>query len=231
MPDPRPTAPSRRERLEALLAGGQARLERARSRCFVVDTMVETVRRERPVAVGLAASLAFRLFALLIPLAYVLVAGFGFAAGAAGGSQGTRRSDRLGELVVDSVAAAARGSDRARWLALAFGGVTTLVAAAGVVEVLRWIHLLAWRMPPARSRPGIWRPLGVVAGLLLVIAAARVADQARVDAKGLTGELGVIVVTAAAEVVLLALLWLLLSLSLPRPAAAPWPALAPGPAA
>jgi hypothetical protein len=49
----------RLEQLEAMLAGGQARLERARSRSLVVDTMVGVVRRERPVAVGiLAASLA-----------------------------------------------------------------------------------------------------------------------------------------------------------------------------
>ena len=66
----------RREQLEAMLAGGQARLERARSRSLVVDTMVGVVQRERPVAVGiLAASLAFRLFALAVPLAYVAVAG------------------------------------------------------------------------------------------------------------------------------------------------------------
>jgi hypothetical protein len=74
----------RREQLEAMLAGGQARLERARSRSLVVDTMVGVVQRERPVAVGiLAASLAFRLFALAVPLAYVAVAGLGFAGQAA----------------------------------------------------------------------------------------------------------------------------------------------------
>ena len=39
------------------------------------------LRRQRPVAVRiLAAALAFRLFALLIPLAYVLVAGLGLVA-------------------------------------------------------------------------------------------------------------------------------------------------------
>ena len=70
----------RREQLEAMLAGGQARLERARSRSLVVDTMVGVVRRERPVAAAiLAASLAFRLFALLVPLSYLVVAGLGFA--------------------------------------------------------------------------------------------------------------------------------------------------------
>ncbi|HSK36945.1 MAG TPA: hypothetical protein VLA80_09420, partial [Actinomycetota bacterium] len=61
MADRRPRA-RRREQLEAMLAGGQARLERARSPSMVVDTMVGVVQRERPVAVGiLAGSLAFRL--------------------------------------------------------------------------------------------------------------------------------------------------------------------------
>jgi hypothetical protein len=73
-------AGNRRQRLDDLLASGLASVERARARSLVVDTVVGVVRRERPVAVGiLAGSLAFRLFALLIPLAYVLVAGFGFA--------------------------------------------------------------------------------------------------------------------------------------------------------
>jgi hypothetical protein len=142
-------AGERRRRVEALLASGQASLERARARSLVVDTMVGVVRRERPVAVGiLAASLAFRLFALVIPLAYVLVAGFGFAGAGASPQFGGR--DELGELVVDSIAAATRTSERGRWLAMAFGGLTTLVAAAGVVEVLRWIQ--CW--PGGRRRPG-----------------------------------------------------------------------------
>jgi hypothetical protein len=58
-------AGDRRQRLEALLASGLASVERDRARSLVVDTVVGVVRRERPVAVGiLAASLAFRLFAL-----------------------------------------------------------------------------------------------------------------------------------------------------------------------
>jgi hypothetical protein len=102
----------RREQLEVMLAGGQARLERARSRSMVVDTMVGVVRRERPVAVGiLAASLAFRLFAMMVPLIYVLVAGLGFAAQASA-DQGTARSgDELADLVVASVADATHSSE------------------------------------------------------------------------------------------------------------------------
>jgi hypothetical protein len=89
MPSQQPRRRQRREQLEAMLAGGQARLERARSRSLVVDTMVGVIRRERPVAVGiLAASLAFRLFALIIPLSYVLVAGLGFAGEASADAAG-----------------------------------------------------------------------------------------------------------------------------------------------
>jgi hypothetical protein len=63
------------------------------------------------------------------------------------------------------VAEAARSSNLARWLGLIFGGVATLLAAVAVLEVLRWVHLLAWRMAPVRSRPGPWLVLGLLAGL------------------------------------------------------------------
>jgi uncharacterized BrkB/YihY/UPF0761 family membrane protein len=219
----------RREQLEVMLAGGQARLERARSRSMVVDTMVGVVQRERPVAVGiLAASLAFRLFAMMVPLIYVLVAGLGFAAQASA-DQGTARSgDELADLVVASVADATHSSERARWLALIFGGVATLVAAAAVLEVLRWVHLLAWRMTPSRSRASAWLVLGLIGGVAVVGVTSTLAEQARADAKGLASELTVVLLSAAVQVVVLAVLWLALSLAMPRPPSVPWTALAPG---
>ena len=224
----RPPRRPRREWLAALLVSGQASVERARSRSLVVDTAVGVLRRERPVAVGiLAASLAFRLFALVIPLIYVLVAGLGFA-GAADGSAGLGRGDRLGELVVDSIAAAARTSHRGHWLALAFGGMATLLAAGGVVEVLRWIHVLAWRVTPSRARPSARLVLGLVGGVVVVAATSTIAEQLRADAKGLASELTVILATAAAQVVVLAVLWLALSSALPHAMAVPWTALVPG---
>ena len=223
MPSQQSRRRQRREQLEAMLAGGQARLERARSRSLVVDTMVGVIRRERPVAVGiLAASLAFRLFALVIPLTYVIVAGLGFAGEAAVGTSRPGVGDHLGDLVVASVATAARSSQRARWLALIFGGAATLLAAAAVLEVLRWVHLLAWRMAPSRSRASVWVVLGLVAGLAVMAAASAGAEQAR------AGELTVVLVTAGVQVAVTAVLWLGLSLALPRPAAVPWTALVPG---
>jgi uncharacterized BrkB/YihY/UPF0761 family membrane protein len=222
-----PAPRSRREQLELLLAAGQARLERARARSRAVDAAVDTLRRDRPVASGiLAGALAFRVFALMIPLAYVVVAGLGFyvrsdqQAGAGGG-------DHLGELVVDSIAAAAETSERGRWVALVLGGVTTLIAAGGVVEVLRWIHVLAWRITPPSERRSGWLVLGLIAGAALVFGTTAWAERTRAAAQGLGSELGTILATAAAQVVLLAVLWLALSLSLPRPAV-PWTALVPG---
>jgi uncharacterized BrkB/YihY/UPF0761 family membrane protein len=212
-----------------MLASGQANIERARSRSLLVDIVVGVVRRERPVAVGiLAASLAFRLFALVIPLIYVLVAGLGVVGSPRDQSSRPEAGDRLGALVVDSIAAAARSSSRGHWLALAFGGLATLLAAAGVLEVLRWIHVLAWRIPPSRARPSGRVTLGLIGGMVIVVATSTVAEQTRDDAKGLASELTVILVTAAVQVVVLAVLWLALSSALPRRMAVPWTALVPG---
>jgi uncharacterized BrkB/YihY/UPF0761 family membrane protein len=219
----------RRQQLEAMLASGQARLERARSRSLVVDTMVGVVRRERPVAVGiLAGSLAFRLFALLVPATYVFVAGLGFAADAPVADTRPQVGDRLGDLMVASMAAATRTSERGRWLALILGGIATLVAANAVLEVLRWVHLLAWRLPPRRARASAWLVLGLIAGLVVEFAVSAGAERARADAKGLASEVTVILLSAGAQLLVLALLWQALSMVMPRPQGVPWTALLPG---
>src|SRR4029450_7985781 len=126
-PPPAPRAPPPRPPRPAPAAhhggGGGARGERPGARSMVVDTMVGVVRRERPVAVGiLAASLAFRLFALVVPLIYVRVAGLGFAARSSAGKGTARPGDELADLVVASVADASTSSQRARWLGLNLGG-------------------------------------------------------------------------------------------------------------
>jgi hypothetical protein len=184
----------------------QDRLEQARARVPAVDAAVGVLRRERAVATGiLAAALAFRLFALLIPLAYVLVAGIGLTLG----RTGRAAEDQLSDLVVDSIAAVARTSERGRLIALIIGGGATLVAAGGVVEVLRWIHVLAWRLAPRRQRRNWWLVLGLVAGVLVVAGASAATEWARAAASGLGDELTVLLTTTAGvQVVLLVSLFL-----------------------
>ena len=226
MTDQRRRLRERREQLEAMLATASGW---ARSRSLVVDTAVGVIQRERPVAVGiLAGSLAFRLFALMIPFTYVLVAGLGFAAQASAEEARPQVGDRLGDLLVASMAAATRNSDRGRWLALIIGGFATLLAAAAVLEVLRWVHLLAWRLPPTRARTNLWLVLGLVGGFAVVFASSALAEEARADAEGLASELTVILISAGVELVVLAVLWLALTWTMPRPRGVPWTALVPG---
>jgi hypothetical protein len=114
----------------------------------------------------------------------------------------------MSELVVGSVATDTRSSDRARWLALIFGGVATLLAAAGVVEVLRWIQVLAWGVRPARGRHGPWPALGLVGGVAVLGLTSTLAEVVRADARGLASEVTVLLVTAAGQLLVMAGLWL-----------------------
>jgi uncharacterized BrkB/YihY/UPF0761 family membrane protein len=217
-------ARARRAQVDASVVDALARLERATARSPAVDAAVGVLRRDRPVATGiLAAALAFRLFALAIPLAYVLVAGIGLTLGRTGQAD----EGHLSDLVVDSIAAVARTSERGRVIALIIGGGATLVAAGGVVEVLRWIHILAWRVAPTRQRRNARLVLGLIAGVLVATVASAATDRARAAASGLANELTVLLTTAAVQVVLLAAVWFALSWALPRPAV-PWTALVPG---
>jgi uncharacterized BrkB/YihY/UPF0761 family membrane protein len=102
------------------------------------------------------------------------------------------------------------------------------LAAAAVLEVLRWVHLLAWRMPPVRAHVSPWLVLGLVLGLAVASLTATVAEQARNDARGLAGEVTVFLTTAGVQLVVLAVLWLGLTLAMPRPRGVPWTAMLPG---
>jgi hypothetical protein len=54
--------------------------------------------------------------------------------------------------------------------------VATLLAAGGVVEVLRWVHVLAWGIAPRRERRNPRLVLGLVAGVVLTAAANAAAE-------------------------------------------------------
>jgi uncharacterized BrkB/YihY/UPF0761 family membrane protein len=211
-----PPGASRRERLDSTVSRGLARLEEARTRIPAVDAALAWVRRERPVAVGiLAAALAFRLFALLLPVAYVIVVGLGIHLAANPGSAASQGAKlKLADVVADSVAAAARTSGRDRWTAILVGGVALVLASSGVVSVLHWVHVLAWQVRPIPRQPCRWLVPGLIAGVAVVAGAAVLADQVRAASLGLKVEVGV----ALAALAIQAVLWLVLSWMLPHPA-------------
>jgi hypothetical protein len=89
---------------------------------------------------------------------------------AAGAARGAGGGDRLGDLVVDSIAAVTRSSDRSRWLALAFGGVATLIARRVAVRrrVPRFnLAVLSYFAPRAARASTVYGSLGVALVLLV----------------------------------------------------------------
>src|SRR4029453_12457609 len=186
----------RREQLETMLAGGQARLDRGRLRSMVVDTMVGGVRRERPVAIGiLAASLALPLFRGRGGAGLPPRPGgrrrphSGRRPARPGGVVGGRRQRQLaaGPLAgrdPGRVRPPAGRRRRARGTALGppAGLADDAVAVAGPPLAGPW---------PCRRGRGDGRRLGP-------------GEQARADAKGLATEVTVVLVTAGAQAALTA---------------------------
>jgi hypothetical protein len=77
---------------------------------------------------------------------------------------------------------------------------------------------------PARGRHGPWPALGLVGGVAVLGPTSALAEQARADARGLANEVTVLAVSAAGQVLVMALLWLALSYAI-RPVAVSWTAL------
>jgi uncharacterized BrkB/YihY/UPF0761 family membrane protein len=216
-------ARSSRERLRALASDWRSRLELARTRVPLVDVAFGLVYRSRPVALGmLASAIAFRLFLMLLPLAYVAASALSFlSADDPGGTARLGRRAGLSALVADSVVGAVRSSERGRWLALAFGIGATLWAASGLTTVLRGVHALAWGLPQPRRRGSARLVLGLVGAVALFAVITSLAASARAT----SAELG-LAATVAAGATYFAV-WMAASWSLPRPAV-PLTALVPG---
>jgi len=233
--DPEPDEPdsdaplTRKERarvrtaaLQARAAQIQKRAEVERSRHASVDAAYEIADRDAEVGgTIIAGALAYRLFIWLLPLALVLVAGFGVAASAATDSpEKAARSLGLAGIVSGSVAGAAKSS--ARWYALLIGIPILLWATRSLLRTLIVIHRLCWtdvrHAAPKATPKATLRLLGLLLCFFLVSAGANYV-RSRLPGPGLIVTIALIVPYGG--------LWLLLSMRLPR-RNAPWTALLPG---
>lgn len=162
-----------RERIVATRQRAVEGLDLARERWPVVDAASTVVLRPRVVAdTILAGYLALRLFILLFPLAYTLIAGFGlYSTEASGDPAAVADEVGLAPAVSASIAAASQSSGRSLWLILGVGTLGTLWAARAVLRALRGMFAITWRLPPPRIGMApvgaLLTALGVV-GLLLM---------------------------------------------------------------
>jgi uncharacterized BrkB/YihY/UPF0761 family membrane protein len=180
------------------------------------------VERDGEVAGGIiAGALAYRLFLWLLPLALVAVAGLGIAADSADRSpESTAESAGLGGLVSDSIAGAAKSSNR--WYALLVGIPVLVYVTRSVLRGLIGAHRLVWTdVRAAAPRPTVVGTLWLLVLLLGLFVLTGLASAVREWSAAL-GLLSTVVIGLAYAGV-----WLLVSLRLPH-RGAPTSALLPG---
>jgi uncharacterized BrkB/YihY/UPF0761 family membrane protein len=200
------------------------RLVAARRHSQTVDAALSVVERDTAVGGGvLAGAMAFRLFLLLVPLIFFLVALFGFGATVFNQAPADlARNAGAGGLIAAEAAREAGQSQADRIATIVIAGITTVIGAFSALKVLRVLHGLVWAAPvPKLAHP--WRAVGVFLSVTVVALVL----------SALLGDLGrsSVPVGIAMEVVYLGCafgIWLLISWYMPRPADTSWAALVPG---
>lgn len=212
-----------RTHVEDRIGETRRRLEDARPRSGVIDTVFRAVERDTATGGGvLSAAVAFRIFLFLVPFVFFFVVGLGFASDATDGNpQGLGNSIGIAGLVASAVKGAGDLSTTERITALVVSGFALFLSARAAVKVLRITHGLIWRVPIPRVASSS-RAAGAFVGLIAVsmLAAAGVA-WLRSESLAL-GVFGLLLSAAVPFG-----LWLLVSLWLPH-ADCPWWALTPG---
>ena len=209
---------STRERIAAVKAAGQERMEDAqrwaeeqRARSPLVARGFDIAERDRRRLGGLlAGALAYRLFLWLLPAALLVVGLMGAVTGVEDDAVETAAEDvGLGGALTDVLQDAAHQSG---WgFAIAIGLFGALYAGIGAIRALRVIHAAAWGLRPERMS----RPIHASAALLLLstglLVVALLAGWAR-ERSTAAGLLATLAMTGVFFV-----LWLRVSLWLPHP--------------
>jgi uncharacterized BrkB/YihY/UPF0761 family membrane protein len=215
---------SRWNTVQAWVGETRDRLIAARRRSQTVDAAFTAVEHDAAVGGGvLAGAMAFRLFLLLVPLIFFLVALFGFGATLVNQSPADlARHTGAGGLIAAEAAREAGQSQADRIATIVIAGVTTLIGAFSALKVLRVVHGLVWAEPVAKLLHP-WRAVGVFIAVTIVALVL----------SALIGDLGRSSVPAGVAMELLYLgcafgIWLLISWHMPRPADTSWTTLVPG---
>jgi uncharacterized BrkB/YihY/UPF0761 family membrane protein len=129
----------------------QAWADTARDRSAAVDAGLFLIHRFRFLQTSLIAGyVALRLFVLLFPLAYLVVAGIGLSTSASESRDVTEQVG-VGGAVADSIADAASASDRSHWIALVIGLMATAWAGRGTLRAVRIAFAEGWRLPAPKT--------------------------------------------------------------------------------
>jgi uncharacterized BrkB/YihY/UPF0761 family membrane protein len=188
-----------------------------------IDVTFSTYERDRDRGARLlAGALAYQFFFWLLPFVLVLVGGLGFlSASSTTAPEDLARSTGVAGFAAQSIGQVGADAEHVRLWALAVGLPALYFASVSFLKALMVTHSLIWGVPNhklARKALAAAAMAGVLtAALLSVYLAAAV--RSRTDGVGLIATLLVVVVIAA--------LWLFVSLHMPRPETT-WKDLLPG---
>jgi uncharacterized BrkB/YihY/UPF0761 family membrane protein len=139
-------ARARTEAARARIEDGRRRLEGARARSTRVDLGFRLYERDRA-AIGniLAGALAFRLFFVLVPFVFFVLAVSGLVSGLnTDGGSGTARALGLRGLLADAVNQSAHHGALYKWVLLIGAAWASAYAASKAVRVLVAVHAAVW---------------------------------------------------------------------------------------
>jgi membrane protein len=232
------TAPDAGARRFALLRGQVKRsgaqleakyedLKTHRDESKAIDVAFRVIETDRRVAGGLVAGgMAFRIFVVLVPFAFVLVAVFGFLGESVNPNDpvALARSFGMTGLIASAVGASTAESTVERVVTLLAAAYALLWATWNLIRATRAVHGLAWdfQQLPRLARP--WKPtLLAVAGMFLAILAgvgiSRLSDLVNPAAELIVRLLVFGAIVAA---------WIGVSSLLPRATGTTWRSLVPG---
>jgi uncharacterized BrkB/YihY/UPF0761 family membrane protein len=212
---------------EAPLAATRTRLERgaawakgAADRHVSVAVPFRAAERNRRVAASvIAGGIAYRLFLWLLP--FGLIVGGVLGLGDAGGIETAVSSGGLPQAVVVAIGDIARAADTNSWWLLLTGVPLLLWEGYAGAKGLYLVHALVWSDAPPPSARLVRSSLVFTGGMCLVIATVSLTWWLRDESSASQA------LVFAAMIVLLAALWLWVSMRLPHGDAS-WKALIPG---
>ena len=219
-----------RERFERSRAQLEAKYEDIRTHrddSTTIDVAFRVIETDRRVAGGLiAGGMAFRIFVVIVPFAFVLVTVFGFLGESMNPNDpvALARSFGMTGLIASAVGASTAESTVERVVTLLTAAYALLWATWTLIRATRAVHGLAWGLQqlPRLARP--WKPtLLVVAGMssayLAGVGISRLSDLVGPAAELLVRLLAFGAIFAA---------WIGVSSLLPRATGTTWRSLVPG---
>jgi membrane protein len=202
-------------------------IQTRRGESLPIDVAFRVIEADRRYAGGLIASgMAFRVFVVLVPFAFVVVTAFGYVAELVSSedAQSVARDLGITGLVASAIDSSIGSSTWERLVTLVVALYAVLWATWTLIRAMETVFGLAWNQPAATRLTRSWRPLLWVVAILLALFLGGAAVSVLLDNVGLLLD---IVIRVLLFVVLVAL-WITVSWLLPRAPETTWRSLLPG---